>query len=107
MGVVVLAGATNVSSVRYWLAHVVPSLSVVGVRAELMNPGVELHEGEIKTVYLRQRLNLDGNDPNAPIRRSLVVSRSETSSLRLDREGPSAGQVGCDVFDARRRCCGC
>ena len=67
MGVVVLAGATNVSSVRYWLAHVVPSLSVVGVRAELMNPGVELHEGEIKTVYLRQRLNLDGNDPNAPV----------------------------------------
>ena len=100
MGVVVLAGATNVSSVRYWLAHTVPSLSVVGVRAELMNNGVELHEGEFKTVYLRQRLNLDGNDPNAPIRRSLVVSRSETSSLRLDRLGPSAGQVGCDVFDA-------
>ena len=100
MGVVVLAGATNASSVRYWLAHVVPSLSEAGVRAELKKPGAELREGESKTVYLRQRLNLDGNDPNAPIRRSLVVSRVETSSLRLDRSGPSAGQVGCDAFEA-------
>lgn len=100
MGVTVLGGNTNVSSVRYWLGHVVPSLNSIGKRLELKeDASVELIEGEIKTMYLRQKLEVDFLDSSAPLKRNLVVSRIETAQMR-SVYGAAEGQIGCDVLDA-------